>query len=127
MRAFRARSTVLRLLIAGPMLSAPATLGGCKKAEAITPVADIMATDHGFSPTSFKLPGGGPGSRTTVTFVRTTDRTCATEVVFPSLNIDKELPLNEVVSVDLPTDTPKTMTFQCGMGMYKGAVVVTAK
>jgi plastocyanin domain-containing protein len=109
------------------MLLALVALGGCKKAEAIPPVADITATDHGFSPTSLKLPGGGPGSRATVTFVRTTDRTCATEVVFPSLNIDKQLPLNEVVSVDLPTDAPKTLTFQCGMAMYKGAVVVTAK
>ena len=43
------------------------------------------------------------------------------------LKLEKKLPLNEVVSVDLPTDGPKTLTFQCGMAMYKGAVVVTAK
>ena len=62
-----------------------------------------------------------------MTFVRTTDKTCATEVVFPELKLEKKLPLNEVVSVELPTDALKTLTFQCGMAMYKGAIVVTAK
>ena len=99
----------------------------CKKSEASTPLADVTANEHGFTPPSLKLAGGGPGSHGTVTFVRTTDKTCATEVVFPELNLEKKLPLNEVVSVELPTDAPKTLTFQCGMAMYKGAVVVSAK
>lgn len=103
-----------------------ATTGACKKPEA-TPLADVTAGEHGFTPTSLKIPAGGPGSHGTVTFVRSTDKTCATEVVFPDLDIEKKLPLNQVVSVDVPTDTAKTLKFQCGMAMYKGAVVVTAK
>jgi plastocyanin domain-containing protein len=86
----------------------------------------VTAGEHGFTPTSLNLASGGAGSHRTVTFVRTTDKTCATEVVFPDLNIEKKLPLNQVVPVELPTDSAKTLTFQCGMGMYKGAVVVTA-
>jgi plastocyanin domain-containing protein len=62
-----------------------------------------------------------------VSFVRTTDQTCATEVVFPDLGINQKLPLNQPVKVDVPTDAAKTLTFQCGMGMYKGSVVVTEK
>ena len=69
------------------------------------PLADVTASEHGFTPASLKIPAGGPGSHGTVTFVRTTDKTCATEVVFPDLNIEKKLPLNQVVPVDLPTDT----------------------
>ena len=99
----------------------------CNKSSASAPLADVTASEHGFTPSSLKLAAGGAGSHGTVTFVRTTDKTCATEVVFPDLNIEKKLPLNQVVSVDLPTDTAKTLTFQCGMAMYKGAVVVTAK
>ena len=121
MRARRSVGTVpfLALVLAGA--------SGCTKSEASTPPADVTANEHGFSPASLKLPGGGPGSHGTVTFVRTSDKTCATEVVFPDLNIEKKLPLNEVVPVELPTDAPKKLTFQCGMAMYKGAVVVSAK
>jgi plastocyanin domain-containing protein len=103
-------------------------LSACgKSSQAAAPLADVTASEHGFSPTSLKLPSGGPGSHGTVSFVRTTDHTCATEVVFPDLDINKPLPLNQVVKVDLPTDAPKTLTFQCGMAMYKGAVVVTSR
>jgi plastocyanin domain-containing protein len=101
--------------------------GACKKSEASGPLADVTAGEHGFTPTSLTLPAGGAGSHTSVSFVRTTDKTCATEVVFPDLHIDQKLPLDQVVSVDLPTDKPQTLSFQCGMGMYKGAVVVRAK
>jgi plastocyanin domain-containing protein len=104
-------------------------LAGCsKKSDASTaPMADVTASEHGFAPPSIKLAAGGPGSHAAVTFVRTTDKTCATEVVFPDLGIEKKLPLNQVVSVDVPTDAAKTLTFQCGMAMYKGAVVVSER
>jgi plastocyanin domain-containing protein len=84
----------------------------------------VTAGEHGFSPSSLPLPKGGPGSLATVTFVRTTDQTCATEVVFPELDIKKTLPLNAPVTVDVPNDAARTLSFQCGMGMYKGALVV---
>jgi plastocyanin domain-containing protein len=120
MRAFHSAAVVA--------LCAMSSASGCKKSDASTgPSADVTAGEHGFSPASLDVPAGGPGSHKTVTFVRTTDKTCATEVVFPDLNIEKKLPLNEVVGVDLPTDVPKRLTFQCGMAMYKGAVVVRGR
>ena len=84
----------------------------------------VTAGEHGFSPPSLTLPKGAAGSLAMVTFVRTTDQTCATEVVFPELDIKKVLPLNAPVTVDVPNDAARTLTFQCGMGMYKGALVV---
>ncbi len=84
----------------------------------------VTAGEHGFVPASLSIPKGAPGSIAVVTFVRTTDQTCATEVVFPELNITRPLPLNEAVPVEVPTDTGKTLSFQCGMAMYKGALVV---
>lgn len=100
----------------------------CSKSSAAQsdPRADVTAGEHGFTPASLNVPAGGPGSHHTVTFIRTTDKTCATEVVFPDLKIEKKLPLDQVVPIDVPTDTAKTLTFQCGMAMYKGAVVVTS-
>jgi plastocyanin domain-containing protein len=44
--------------------------------------------------------------------------------VFPELKIEKALPLNQTVAVELPADTGPTLTFQCGMGMYRGKIVV---
>jgi plastocyanin domain-containing protein len=105
-----------------------ASVGACdKKPAAAAPRADVIASEHGFSPPSLKLAQGGPGAHATVTFVRTTDQTCATEVVFPDLKIEQKLPLNQVVSIEVPTDIARTLTFQCGMAMYKGALVVTSK
>jgi len=90
----------------------------------VTGELQVLAGEHGFTPSSLSLPKGGPGSKATVTFVRTSDKTCATEVVFPEVGIEKPLPLGQPVAVDVPTDAARTLTFQCGMAMYKGALVV---
>ncbi len=124
--AFRFPAAVIAL--APALLLVFGALPACgKKSQAAAPLADVTASEHGFSPSSLKLALGGPGSHATVSFVRTSDQTCATEVVFPDLDIKKDLPLNQPVKVDVPTDTAKTLVFQCGMAMYKGAVVVTDK
>jgi plastocyanin domain-containing protein len=84
----------------------------------------VTAGDHGFTPTSLVVPKGEAGATAPVTFVRTTDETCAREVVFPELGIKKDLPLKTPVTVEVPADSARTLTFQCGMAMYKGALVV---
>ncbi len=81
----------------------------------------ITADGRGFHPSSIEIT---KGQRTTLEFRRTTDETCATSVVFPELKIEKALPLNQTVTVEVPADTSSTLTFQCGMGMYHGKVVV---
>jgi len=83
----------------------------------------IVADDKGFTPSSVTLPAGKPAA---ITFTRTTDSTCATEVVFAETGVKKELPLNVPVTVDVPTDQTRTLSFACGMGMFKGSVVVSA-
>jgi plastocyanin domain-containing protein len=45
-------------------------------------------------------------------------------VVFPDLKLEKALPLNQTVAIELPAAVSSTLTFQCGMGMYHGKVVV---
>ena len=62
------------------------------------------------------------GEPARITFVRTTDKTCGTEVVFPSLNIRRSLPLNEPVEVRF-TPAAGEIAFACGMGMVRGTVV----
>jgi plastocyanin domain-containing protein len=97
---------------------APTSVSGAPQGVRVT------VGEHGFAPPSLALAKGSAGSTTAVTFLRTTDATCAKEVVFPDVSIKKDLPLNVPVTVDVPTDVPRTLTFQCGMAMYKGALVV---
>jgi plastocyanin domain-containing protein len=109
---------------------------GCSKSEAaqpsgpepvIPPAADgvqqtkVIVDDKGFTPSDIKAEKGKPLS---LVFIRTTEGTCAKQVVFPELKLEKELPLNVPVSLTIPTDDARRLTFQCGMGMYKSAVVI---
>lgn len=101
-----------------------AALADCSRSPAPPGELKIVADEHGFTPSSLPLPKGVAGSTANVTFLRTTDKTCATEVVFPELNLTKELPLEKPIVIAVPADRTRTLTFQCGMGMYKGALVV---
>jgi Cupredoxin-like domain len=56
--------------------------------------AKVLVTETGYEPAKLTVRAGEVAR---ITFVRTTDKTCGTEVVFPSLNIRRALPLNEPV------------------------------
>jgi plastocyanin domain-containing protein len=96
---------------------------GINSASAAAPssVVRVTADDRGFTPSSIAVNKGQP---TTLQFVRTSDSTCAKEVVVPALHIHKSLPLNTPVDIPLAADDEKTYAFACGMGMLKGQVVV---
>ena len=82
----------------------------------------VTVGDQGFQPRHITLKRG---EKSTLRFTRTSDKTCATEVAFPELGIRKPLPLNQPVDIDVPVDKARTLTFQCGMGMYKSQVVIS--
>ncbi len=64
------------------------------------------------------------GTPLRLTFLRTTEDTCATEVVVPSLKVKRALPLNKPVEVEFTPEKAGTIDFACGMAMLKGAIVV---
>jgi plastocyanin domain-containing protein len=101
---------------------------GCEKKDAAPAVgaADaktvpITVDGKGFTPGSVNVK---KGEKTQLLFKRTTDETCAKQVVFPELGVTKDLPLDKTVAVDVPVDAARTLTFQCGMGMFKSKVVI---
>lgn len=57
-------------------------------------------------------------------FTRVADITCATAVVFPSLNIKRDLPLNQAVAIEFRPEKTGEMAFAYGMNMLCGTVVV---
>jgi plastocyanin domain-containing protein len=83
--------------------------------------AQVIVDATGFQPSQVRLEKGKPAS---VVFVRTTESTCAKDVVFPELKVEKPLPLDTPVAIEIPTGEERTLAFQCGMGMYKSAVVI---
>ena len=83
--------------------------------------ARITVGDQGYAPSRVTLRGGVPAS---LTFLRTSDKTCGTAVVFPSLNLRRELPLNHPVEIALTPQKTGEIQFVCGVNMLRGTVVV---
>jgi plastocyanin domain-containing protein len=103
---------------AAPTPAASATASSSMPAAGLQPVR-VEVSSSGFQPARAVL-----GACRTLVFRRTTESTCATSVVFPALGIDKSLPLNTDVSLELPVTLKDDVSFQCGMGMLRGKVVV---
>ena len=85
---------------------------------------DISVTEAGFEPSKVTVK---KGEEVTLAFKRTTDKTCATEVVVhvnEKDTVDKKLPLNQVVPVTVTFSKAGELGYACGMNMYKGVIVV---
>lgn len=82
--------------------------------------ATVKVTESGYEPSAITLKGGVPAK---ITFKRTTDKTCGTEIVLPALKVSKPLPLNKPVVVSFTPKKGQTVAFTCGMNMLKGKVV----
>jgi plastocyanin domain-containing protein len=83
--------------------------------------ARVKINERGYEPGSLKL---RKGVRARVTFLRTTDATCAKEVVLPDFNIRRALPLNQPVVVSFTPTRKGTFDFVCGMNMMRGQLIV---
>lgn len=103
---------------AGARPAAPARPVG---AAPVPGVVAVTVDGSGFTPASITF---DKGSRAILRFTRTSDATCAKKVVFPALHVEKDLPLDTAVDIPIPTDSAREIGFQCGMGMFKSAVVV---
>ena len=84
--------------------------------------ATIKVTEKGYQPAELKLRLGVPAR---VTFVRETEATCGTEVVLPEYDIERTLPLNELVVIEFTPQKSGEFAFACGMNMVKGKLVVS--
>ncbi len=84
--------------------------------------ATVKVTEKGYEPAELKLRLGVPAR---LTFVRETDNTCGTEVVFPEYDIEHALPLKERVVVEFTPQKSGEFGFTCGMKMLKGRLVIS--
>lgn len=121
--SFFVRAERERLGLRGRQASAPPS-AGTPTGSAGAPRADVQSarvtvSDQGFEPSPLTLRAGVPAE---VTFLRTSDKTCATEVIIPSLDIKRALPLNQPVLIAL-TPSRGELAFACGMNMLRGRIV----
>jgi hypothetical protein len=80
---------------------------------------EVRVGSSGFAPNRIEV---AAGQALTLRFFRTTDDTCAKQVVFPSMGLERDLPLRRDVDVAL-VPTRSEIAFSCGSGMFKGAVI----
>ena len=81
----------------------------------------ITVSKEGFSPSSINVEEGFP---LTLIFRRINKQGCGDKVVFPSLGITKNLPVGKRVTVKFTPEQTGSIAFTCGMGMYKGNIIV---
>ena len=90
--------------------------------EAHTRTVKIRVDRNGFSPSSIEAE---TGHKLNLVFKRADKSNCGSVVVFPKLNIRKNLPVGRDVIISVtPTETGQ-ITFTCGIGTMKGSIVIS--
>lgn len=80
-----------------------------------------ITVDGGYAPQTIHLQQKQPA---TLTFTRRSDQGCLGQVHSQALDFAKDLPLNQPVTVNVPTDKTGEFDFSCGMDMFHGKVVI---
>ena len=119
-RHIAAAGTVLGVLMAG------AAFGGGKgdaaKRKPVKPQeVNVSVTEAGFVPATLEIRKGVP---TVLVITRRTDRTCARQAVFASLEKSIDLPLNQAVRIELPAQSKGKLSYACSMDMLRGELVI---
>lgn len=85
--------------------------------EAAT-IIRITVDENGFTPSKIDL---SPDATAVLEFIRTSDLTCATAVLFPESGLRHELPLDEPIRITVRPREGQEIAFACPMDMYKGS------
>ncbi len=106
-----------------PLLAA-LCLFGCHRASGSDAVDGrhriaISVDAVGYHPAESHAKAGEP---LRLVFTRTTDDGCGQDVVIPSANVKRALPLNQPVSIDVTMPAQGPLAFACGMDMLHGSV-----
>jgi RND family efflux transporter MFP subunit len=120
--AVRAERDRLGLRVSEPPVKANVPAASNQSAAPREPQgAKVLVTEKGYEPAKLTLRAGEPAR---ITFVRTTDKTCGTDVLFASLNVRRSLPLNSPVVIEFTPKSAGEIGFVCGMNMLRGTVVI---
>ncbi len=82
---------------------------------------EITVDDQGYHPSTVR---SAPGRALTLVFRRADALNCGEKLRFPSLGLERDLPVGQSVEVAVTTPASGALAFTCGMNMYRGSVVV---
>ena len=118
--SFSVRAERERLGVKSPVPPAAAVVPERRPGEPVQ-TATVSVGAQGYEPARVHLRAGVPAR---LTFVRTTDQTCGTEIVFPSLDIRRALPLGTPIVIEFTPARAGELAFTCGTNMLNGTVVI---
>ena len=84
-------------------------------------VVEMAVTEKGFEPSKVKVK---KGEKVRLVVTRKTNATCATEIIIAEHGINKELPLDKAVTVELTPKKSGEIRYACGMGHVAGILFV---
>ncbi|MEE9166650.1 MAG: cupredoxin domain-containing protein [Candidatus Neomarinimicrobiota bacterium] len=84
-------------------------------------IIPIVVDKEGFSPATLMVQSG---KAVILRFKRVTEQTCATRVVIPALQIERELPIDQEVDIEIVPTKTGDIGFACQMDMIKGTIKV---
>ncbi|NJK36879.1 MAG: cupredoxin domain-containing protein [Oscillatoriales cyanobacterium RM2_1_1] len=95
-----------------------------KKASSNQGIQEITITvDGGYQPSRVVVHSGQP---VRLNFERHDSNSCLEEIRLPDFQIQKQLPLNQMTTVEFTPNQPGNYEFTCGMNMFRGVIEVTA-
>ncbi len=116
----RTKSILLAAAIAAA--AGAATGAGCRgRSAAPGEPVKITVTRNGYEPWRVEARAGVPR---TLGVTRTTDETCATELVLPEYGIERKLPLGEPVTITFTPARTGSLRYSCAMKMFQGVIEV---
>lgn len=103
-------------------LAAVVLAAGCQRAATSgAQTVKVAVTDAGFVPAQLTVRSGQP---VVLLVTRTTDATCAKEIVIPDEHIRHALPLNQEVRLTFTPEKKGDLRYVCGMDMVAGSIKV---
>lgn len=113
------RRIIMAVLVA---VGSIGVVAGCQRSAPAGPqTVKVAVTDAGFVPAQVDVRSG---QAVVLLVTRTTDETCAKEIVIADEHIRRALPLNQEVRIAFTPEKQGEIRYACGMGMVAGTLRV---
>ena len=96
-------------------------LAKSREVTAVSDAVDILVEGGVYTPATIKV---AKNNVIRLNFIRRDASPCAEKVIFPSMGISEELPLNQPKRIELQAPQTGEYEFTCQMGMYRGKLIV---